>query len=516
MMHGSRCAIAEPLNSADDVHLLSMIPPGDQPASCVETAVGRPEALPLCVDLDGTLIHGDLLWECVVLLLKKNPFCLLLAPWWFIRGGRANVKRRLAQRASPEPGNIVFNRELLEFLGSERRRGRTLVLATAADQQLAEAVAAHTALFDQVHGSLTGRNLKGRRKAELLISLFGNRGFDYAGNSSADMPIWRLASGAYVVGSEKTAARAAEVTELRRWFPHRPGDLSCWSRAIRIHHWSKNLLMLLPVLLAHRLSWRALLLTAVGIMLFGLCSSGVYALNDLLDLHSDRAHPWKSERPFAAGELSIASGLVTSCLLLASSLGLGALLLNTAFAGALAFYAVIATWYSLRLKRFALFDVFVLSSFYTIRIWAGGLITNTPLSQWFLGFSLFFFLSLAMAKRYSELVHAAELVESGNSGRSYRAGDRALLMNIGIASCFSAIVILSLYVHSNQVTVLYPHPGLLLLLCPLILYWTCRIWLKAQRGELDEDPVTLAMRDPASYAVAAIGLGIMLLSFVKL
>jgi 4-hydroxybenzoate polyprenyltransferase len=274
--------------------------------------------------------------------------------------------------------------------------------------------------------------------------------------------------------------------------------------------------MLLPVLLAHRLSWHTLLLTLLGVVLFGLCSSGVYVLNDLLDLHSDRRHPWKNARPFATGELSIASGIVTSFLLMGGALGLGTFLLNGAFAGALALYAVIATWYSLRLKKIAIFDVFVLSSFYTIRIWAGALITGTPLSQWFLGFSLFFFLSLAMAKRYSELMHAAELVNSGASGRSYRAGDRDLLMSIGMASCFSAIVILSLYVHSNEVMALYERPGLLLLLCPLILYWTCRIWLKAQRGELDEDPVTLAMRDPVSYGVAAVGAAIMLLSSIRL
>jgi 4-hydroxybenzoate polyprenyltransferase len=335
------------------------------------------------------------------------------------------------------------------------------------------------------------------------------------GDSAVDMHVWRVAGGAYVVGSDSTAARAAKVTQLRRVFPCKPGSLSCWSRAIRIHHWSKNLLMVLPVLLAHRLSWHALLLTALGIVLFGLCSSGVYVLNDLLDLHSDRAHPWKNTRPFATGELSISSGVATCCILLAGSIALGGLLLNAKFAGAMALYAVLSNWYSLRLKQLAIFDVFILSSFYTIRIWAGGLITATPLSQWFLGFSLFFFLSLAMAKRYSELVHAAELAESGNSGRSYRSGDRELLMNIGVASCFSAIVILSLYVHSNEVTSLYQRPGFLLLLCPLILYWTCRVWLKAQRGELDEDPVTLAMRDPASYVVAAAGFVIMLLSYMR-
>jgi len=489
-----------------------MLSSDNNPASCVDADPGRLASVPLCVDLDGTLIHGDLLWECFVLLLKKNPFLLLLAPFWLVIGGRAKVKRELARRVSLEPRNIAYNRELLDFLEAEHRRGRTLVLVTASDQELAESVAAYTGLFQRVHGSSEGKNLKGRAKAEFLRATFGDHAFEYAGDSAADMHVWKISSGAYVVGSEATAERVASVAEVRRWFPRRRGNLFCWSRAIRVHQWSKNLLLLVPILLAHRLSWHALLLTLLGTALFGLCASGVYVLNDLLDLHSDRAHPWKNTRPFASGELSIASGVVTCLLLFCAALGLGAVLLNGAFAWTLTFYAVIATWYSLRLKRVAILDVFVLSSFYTIRIWAGALITGTPLSQWFLGFSLFFFLSLAMAKRYSELVHAAELVESGNSGRSYRAGDRLLLMNIGMASCFSAIVILSLYVHSTEVEVLYRRPGMLILLCPLILYWTCRIWLRAQRGELDEDPVTLAMRDPVSYAVAAAGMAILVLS----
>lgn len=495
-----------------------MIESGKKIASSEAPASSEAQAatLPLCVDLDGTLISGDSLWECMVLLLTKNPWCLLLAPFWLIFGGRAGLKWQMARRAALNPAHFSFNRELLDFLHTEQRRGRPLVLVTAADQQMADSVAVYLGIFDQVFGSRDGQNLKGRHKAEFLRATFGERGFFYVGDSSADMHIWRVAAGAYVVGSPRMAARAAKVTEVLRCFPRRSATLACWSRAIRVHHWSKNLLMLWPLLLAHHLSWHGLLLTALGIVLFGLCSSGVYVLNDLLDLHSDRAHPWKNSRPFASGELSIASGLLTCFVLFAASLGLGVLLLNAAFAGALAFYAVLATWYSLRLKKLVLMDVFVLSSFYTIRIWAGALITATPLSQWFLGFSLFFFLSLAMAKRYSELVHASELVESGNSGRNYRTADRPLLMNIGIASCFAAIVILSLYVHSNEVIALYERPGLLLLLCPLILYWTCRIWLKAQRGELNEDPVTLAMRDRASYAVAIAASAILLLSSMKI
>jgi 4-hydroxybenzoate polyprenyltransferase len=484
-------------------------------AICVDAAHSPGSALPLCVDLDGTLINSNLLWECIIQLFKSDPFCLLLVPFWLLVGGRPNLKRQLARRSRLEPEKILYNRELLEFLQTEHERGRKIILVTAADQQLAEDIAAHTGVFDEVHGTSGGQNLKGRTKADFLRTAFGDRGFEYAGDSFSDMHIWRAASAAYVVGTKSTAERAASVTELLRWFPRKNGDLTCWSRAIRIRHWSKNLLMLAPLLLAHRFSCHSLLLTLVGMALFGLCSSGIYILNDLLDLHSDRAHPWNSGRPFASGQLSICSGIMMSLFLLGTSLGLGALAVNGRFAGALALYAVTASMYSMRLKRMVIFDVFVLSSFYTFRIWAGALITDVPLSQWFMGFSLFFFLSLAMAKRYSELVHASELADSGNSGRSYRASDRELLMNIGMASCFSAIVILSLYVHSNEVMALYQRPGLLLLMCPLILYWACRIWLKAHRGELNEDPINLAISDPVSYYVAAAGLLVMLASSIK-
>lgn len=487
----------------------------DDSAICVDAAHSPGAALPLCVDLDGTLINTNLLWECIVLLLKTNPFCLLLIPFWLVLGGRANLKRQVASRCQLEPKKILYNRELLKFLRTEHERGRKIVLVTAADQQLAEDVAAYVSVFDEVYGTHDRQNLKGRTKADFLRRRFGNRGFEYVGDSFSDMHVWRVASAAYVVGTKATAERAASVTEVLCWFPRKSGDVACWSRAIRIRHWSKNLLMLAPLLLAHRISGRSLLMTLVGVVLFGLSSSGIYILNDLLDLHSDRAHPWNNVRPFASGQLSIGSGILVSLFLLGVSLGLGALAVNGRFAGALALYAVTAVVYSMRLKRIVILDVFVLSSFYTFRIWAGALITGVPLSQWFMGFSLFFFLSLAMAKRYSELVHASELADSGNSGRNYRASDRELLMNIGMASCFSAIVILSLYVHSNEVMALYQRPGLLLLLCPLILYWSCRVWLKAHRGDLNEDPVSLALSDPISYCVAAAGFAVMLASSIK-
>jgi 4-hydroxybenzoate polyprenyltransferase len=246
-----------------------------------------------------------------------------------------------------------------------------------------------------------------------------------------------------------------------------------------------------------------------------MCASGLYVLNDLLDLHSDRGHPWKRNRPFAAGEISIGEGLLIAFVLVVGSLGEG-FLLDVGFGLALAGYAVLTMWYSLHLKKIVLLDAFVLSSFYCIRIFAGALITWVPLSHWFLAFSLFFFLSLAMAKRYSELVHAEGLVERGESGRGYLGRDREVLMGFGIASSFSAIVVFSLYVHSPEVLALYRSPEPLLLLAPIILYWLSRVWLKAHRGELHDDPITLALRDPASRGVAIACLVVIALSMLRI
>jgi len=326
-------------------------------------------------------------------------------------------------------------------------------------------------------------------------------GFDYVGDSASDLAVWRHARAAYVVGSPSRAKQAAAVTTLRATIAEPRASFRTWANALRGHHWAKNLLLFLPLALSHNLSLRPAIRTIAGFFLYGFCASGLYILNDLLDLHSDREHPWKQQRPLAAGEISIPEGLLASFSLLALSLGLS-FPLNWRFGLALVAYATLTMWYSLHLKKVPLLDVFVLSSFYSFRILAGALISSTPLSQWFLAFSLFFFLSLAMAKRYSELLHARDLVMSNQSGRGYRADDRELLVALGTGSSFAAVVILSLYVHSQDVRALYSSPEYLFLLCPIVLYWLSRNWLLAHRGELKEDPVTLAIRDRVSYVVA--------------
>lgn len=462
--------------------------------------LGKAPSPVLCVDLDGTLIRGNLLWECVLALLKTHPLTLFLLPLWLL-SGRAFVKRRLAVKTRLNPARLPYRQEVLDLLQRERAEGRRIALVTAADRELAESIADHLALFDEVHASDGQLNLKGHHKAAFLAENFSGPGFEYVGDSAADLEVWRQAQAAYVVGSRRRAEQAAALTTLKASILDEPVSLLTWVNALRGHHWAKNSLLFLPLALSHNLALKPIARTFLGFALYGACASGLYILNDLLDLHSDREHPWKKERPFAAGHISIPQGLLASFLLLSVALGFG-FFLDVKFGAALLGYAALTMWYSLHLKKIALLDVFVLSSFYSFRILAGALISGTPLSQWFLAFSLFFFLSLAMAKRYSELVHATDLLQSGNSGRGYRCDDRELLLSLGVGSSFASVVILSLYVHSQDVRVLYPSPEFLFLLCPIVLYWLSRNWLLAHRGELKEDPVTLAIRDRVSYGVA--------------
>jgi 4-hydroxybenzoate polyprenyltransferase/phosphoserine phosphatase len=460
----------------------------------------------LCVDLDGTLIRGNVLWECVLVLLKTHPLAILLIPFW-LASGRAALKRQLASRIDLDPARLPYRQPVLDFLQQEKAAGRRLALSTAADRRIAEAVSTYLGLFDEVHASDGKLNLKGANKAAFLAERFEQTGFEYMGDSAADLEVWRHARAAYVVGTQARADQAAAVTTLKGSILEPSVSLRAtfqtWISALRGHHWAKNLLLFLPLALSHNLAVAPVFRTLIGFALYGVCASGLYILNDLLDLHSDREHPWKKERPFAAGDITIPEGLLASLILLSSALGL-AFLLDVQFGAVLLGYAALTMVYSLYLKRIALLDVFVLSSFYSFRILAGALISGTPLSQWFLAFSMFFFLSLAMAKRYSELLHAGDLIHAGNSGRGYRTGDRELLLSLGVGSSFASVVIFSLYVHSQDVLLLYSSPEFLFLLCPIVLYWLSRNWLLAHRGELKEDPVTLAIRDPVSYGVAAV------------
>ena len=455
---------------------------------------------PLCVDLDGTLIHSDLLLESALALLGRNPLYLFAIAFWLLRG-KAHLKREIARRCEIEVATLPYNAALVEWLRAERAQ-RRLVLCTASDAGYAHAVAAHLDLFSEVLASDGRSNLSGRHKAARLVERYGDRKFDYAGNTRVDLAVWRHARQGVVVGPSASLGKAAaRVTTVERVFERERRPVRIWTRALRLHQWLKNLLVFLPLLAAHRLfSLDAAAHAAAAFIAFGLCASGVYLLNDLLDLASDRRHPRKRERPFAAGTLPLTAGLVAAPALTLAAFAL-ALAIAPLFALTLLGYYVLTLAYSFRLKRIVMLDVVVLAALYTIRIVAGAASIAQPLSFWLLAFSMFIFLSLAMLKRYTELRVLQANGWNNAEGRSYRVDDLGLIQSLGAASGYLSVLVLALYINSTASEALYHRPEVLWLLCPLLLYWISRAWMVAHRGQMHDDPVIYAMVDRVSRVV---------------
>jgi 4-hydroxybenzoate polyprenyltransferase len=350
-------------------------------------------------------------------------------------------------------------------------------------------------------------NLRGKAKGARLAERFGKGGFDYAGNSSVDLPVWERGRRAIVVNAPTSlAARAAKRAPVESVFPLRESVLRAFWRALRPYQWVKNLIVLVPAITSHRLTEPGVALNAgIALAAFCLCASGVYLLNDLLDVEADRHHASKRQRPFARGDLPLPAGLAAFPVLLLASFFIG-LRLPWGFLAALGAYVLLTTSYSLRLKQAPLLDVFCLAGLYTVRLVAGHEATGIPYSFWLLVFSMFLFLGLALVKRGVELETARQQSQNDIKGRGYAAADLPLVTILGCCSAFLAVLVLALYVNSQEVRILYRHPNLLLLICPLLLYWMSRLWLLAARGRMHDDPVVFALRDPVSYAVGALTL----------
>lgn len=458
-----------------------------------------PADSPLCVDLDGTLVKSDTLQDALCLLLRRNPLVLLGAPLW-LRGGRAGVKWEAARRAPLDPVHLPYNSALLRFLRAEHRGGRALWLATGADGALAERVAAHLGLFQGVLATDPSTNLTRERKLQRLRERFGT--FDYVGNSRADLVLLANARTAMVANPTlglRLALRRRHIPIAQSFSDRRP-TLRSLLQALRIHQWSKNVLLIVPLLLSHAITAHSLAAATAAFFCFSFIASANYLVNDLLDIESDRRHPSKRLRPFAAGDLAATTG---AALVLTMTLASAVLLplLPLKFALWLGLYIVATLLYSLALKRVPIMDVLLLSGLYTLRLLAGGAATATPISQWLAGFSTFLFLSLAMVKRFSELENLRERGHSAVHGRGYVASDLEQIRAFGTASAYAAVLVFLLYIARPDVTQLYRHPGRLWLIVPLLLYWLHRVWLVASRGELDDDPVVFALRDPMSLSV---------------
>jgi len=462
--------------------------------------------VPLCVDLDGTLVNSNTLVESSLLLVKKNAFYLFAMFYWLL-SGKANLKQQITSRTALDVTILPYNQKLLDWLRIQHGTQRPLVLVSAANQSTANAVGDHLKLFSRVIASSSTHNLSAGNKRDALDREFGEGGYDYAGNSTDDVPVWAHCKRAVVVNAAgPVLAKAQAVADIECVFPREHKALPQLLKAMRPRQWSKNLLIFVNILMAHQLANTALLAsTILAFIAFCLCSSAVYLINDLLDLEADRRHSEKHNRPFASGSVSLALGIVAAPALLASSIML-AQSSGSVFLSSLVTYFFVTLAYSFYLKRIVILDVMVLAILYTLRIVAGATVAGVMPSFWLMSFSLFIFTSLAMAKRYAELKSLELDSTEWADGRGYHVGDQAIIASLGVASGYIATLVLALYINSPDVVELYRNEGLIWLLCPMLMYWIGRIWLLASRGDLHQDPVVFATGDKTSYVVCLLGL----------
>jgi 4-hydroxybenzoate polyprenyltransferase len=478
----------------------------------------------LCVDLDGTLVKSDTLYDSALAVARHRPAAVLKFPGWILQG-KAALKRNLANTIRLDVAHLPYNRELLQYLEQQRASGRPLYLATAADAGTANRIADHLGLFTGVLASDGQLNLAGKNKLAAFQARFGDN-FSYIGNALPDLPLLRHCQEPMIANptpSLLAALRKSRITPART-FDERASPLKAWLKAIRIHQWTKNLLIFLPLLLAH--AWGSGLVAgaALGFLSFSLCASATYIVNDLLDLEADRQHPRKRLRPFASGDLSALTGVFIVVLFLAASLTLAALvprvinilspdsflLYPYRFLAWLGIYLFTTLGYSLRLKRVVLVDVIVLSGLYTVRIVAGSAATGVAVSAWLASFSIFFFLSLAFVKRFAELENLRGRGGVSIGGRGYHIADIEQLRSFGSASGYASVVVLTLYISNLDAAQLYRHTNRLWLLVPVLLLWISRLWLLASRGYLDEDPVVYAITDVRSLLLGLVVVAIVL------
>lgn len=463
----------------------------------------------LVVDMDGTLVRTDTLHEALFAMASASPLAplSLIGP---LRAGKAAFKKAMADRTVIDPAALPVNEEVAEMVRAARAEGRRTALVSAADHRQVTAVADALGIFDEAHGTggegVGTDNLAGEAKARFLAARYGEKGFDYVGDSRADAPVWAAARRAVTVGASGTLRAAAEAAnpEASHLAPRPEGAARArpYLKAMRPHQWSKNVLIFMPVFAAHALDrWPEAL---AAFLAFCLTASSVYLINDLMDLAADRAHPRKRTRPFASGAVPLAHGV-----LLAPGLILAAILISVAFTpplflGALALYYVVTFAYSLWLKRKLILDVCTLAGLYTMRLLAGAAAASVPLSPWILAFSMFIFLGLAAVKRQAELSDQERSGKRQVAGRAYQVDDLPIIRALALSAGQAAVLVFALYINSDAVTALYARPEALWLICPLLLYWTARMVMVTHRGWMTDDPIVFAARDRISIAVGAL------------
>ena len=469
------------------------------------------DRVPIVVDLDDTLLRTDSFIESIFVLARTKPMSLLRLPLWWI-SGIAHCKRLLAAAAIPDVHLLPYHTSFLAFLREQKALGRPLILATAADEGVAREINRDIGLFDEIIASDGHINLTAKAKRDRLVGRFGERGFDYAGSRPGDFPVWCAARRALLVSpSAQLERKVAGAMPIERVFREPKTGLFDYLHALRAHHWVKNFLVFMPLALAHRFFEFELLLRAVlAFVAFNLCASGVYLLNDLLDLPADRRHPKKRERRLASGRIRLAHALLLLPLLLAGAFGIASHL-SLGFAAVLVVYVLLMVEYSMKLKDLAMVDVLVLASGYALRIAAGAVAVGVVLSPWLLTFCVFLFLSLALIKRCSELV-LAELAPGPAHARGYLGSDKVVLVAQGIASGYLSVLVLALYTNSDISERMNTRHEFFWGTCLLLLYWVSYLWMMAIRGRIHNDPVIFALSDRVSQWTMAIAAGFTLMA----
>jgi 4-hydroxybenzoate polyprenyltransferase len=453
--------------------------------------------VPLCVDLDGTLIKTDLLLESFLVLVKTNPLYIFVCCLWLFRG-KAYFKAEIAKRVSIDVSLLPYSQAITYYLHEQRKLGRKLYLCTASDQNLARQVAQHLGLFSGVFASDGQFNLSSHNKARVLTENFGKGGFDYIGNSYDDIAVWKEARNAIVVGSNRIAAAAARANPNSIFFEHSTFSLKKTLKAMRVYQWVKNVLIFVPLLTSHQfIDAPPVIASLIAFASFSLCASSVYLLNDMLDLDADRRHERKRNRPFAAGELPLKFGIFLMLGLLAGAVSL-ALLLPLKVMLVITCYYILTLAYSFKLKKMLLIDVFALASLYTSRVMAGGVAAAISLSSWLIMFSITIFLSLAFVKRYTELDEKQRAGGTTAAGRGYFTEDISILRSFGTSAGYLAVIILAIYLNSPDINLLYSHRSALWGVFALMLFWVSWMWMSAYQGKMHDDPIVFALKNRTS------------------